>query len=248
MHNFLPALVAYCIVAVAVAVGFLLLVVVRARDRGHKAFPAGTPAYGTEPSRLKPAESTKYAAEQALLKRANTTMYEAEQSLLTPAERSFFGVLRQAVMGEYYICPKVRLADIIRPASQASRSGWQTAFNRISAKHVDFAICNPTDLAVLGVIELDDRTHRRFERGFRDDTVDAALSGAGIHVIRVQAKEYYSQPAVRDLVLNSLKRAAEEPDSTYSQRLPAGGERARHQLALNLADQGRRTPDRPFAL
>lgn len=191
MHNFVPALVAYCIVAVVVAVGFLLLVVVRARDRGHKAFLAGTPAYETEPPQLTPAETAKY---------------EAEPSLLTPTERSFFGVLHQAIGPEYYICPKVRLADIIRPAKQSSRSGWQTAFNRISGKHVDFVICNPADLGIVGVIELDDRTHRRFERGFRDSTVDVVLSAAGVQVIRIRASEFYSQVEVRSRVLSALRQ------------------------------------------
>jgi hypothetical protein len=235
VHSLLPILFVYCIVAVVVTVG-LLLVAVSRRDQGHKAFAAETRTYETELSPPKPADTTKHEAKPALLKRADTTEYEAEASLLTPAERSFFGVLRQALMGEYYICPKVRLADIIRPASQSSRSGWQTAFNRISAKHVDFAICSPNDLSVVGVIELDDRTHRRFERGFRDSTVDAALSGAGIPVIRVQASEYYSQPAVRDLVLNSLKRPAEPPANISSQRLSAGGKGARRQLTPNLAN------------
>ena len=85
--------------------------------------------------------------------------YEAVPALLTPAERSFFGVLQQALSSEYQIFAKVRLADIVRPVRNPSRSGWQSAFNRIIGKHVDFVLCDSAHLGVVGVIELDDRTH-----------------------------------------------------------------------------------------
>jgi hypothetical protein len=40
--------------------------------------------------------------------------YESYDSLLSPAERSFFGVLQQALQGEFTPLAKVRLADILR--------------------------------------------------------------------------------------------------------------------------------------
>lgn len=199
------------IVVVVVVVGLLLVRVIRPRDQGRDGIAAGTSSYGTEPSLLASAQTTKCEAEPSLLTSAEITKYEAEPSLLTPTERSFFGVLQQALGPEYYICPKVRLADIIRPARQPTRSGWQSAFNRISAKHVDFAICSSTDLAVVGVIELDDRTHRRFERGFRDGGVDAALSTAGLPVIRISAREFYSRAALKTQVLGALRRPSAAP-------------------------------------
>ncbi|MGA9453526.1 MAG: DUF2726 domain-containing protein, partial [Verrucomicrobiia bacterium] len=81
--------------------------------------------------------------------------YEAVPALLTPAERSFFGVLQQALGSDYHVFAKVRLADIVRPVRNPSRSGWQSAFNRITGKHVDFVLCDPARLGVVGVIELD---------------------------------------------------------------------------------------------
>jgi hypothetical protein len=126
--------------------------------------------------------------------------YEAVPALLTPAERSFFGVLQQAVATDYQIFAKVRLADIVRPVRNPSRSGWQSAFNRISGKHVDFVLCDPSRLGVVAVIELDDRTHERFERGVRDGLVDSALAEAGIPVLRVSARQSYSPAQVRQQV------------------------------------------------
>jgi hypothetical protein len=126
--------------------------------------------------------------------------YEAVPEFLSPAERSFFGVLQQAVASEYQIFAKVRLADIVRPARNPSRSGWQSAFNRITGKHVDFVLCEPARLRVVAVIELDDRTHERFERGIRDDLVDSALANAGIPVLRVSARQAYSPAQIREQV------------------------------------------------
>jgi hypothetical protein len=102
--------------------------------------------------------------------------YEAVPALLSPAERSFFGVLQQAVSSDYLIFAKVRLADIVRPIQSPSRNGWQSAFNRITGKHVDFILCDSLHLEVLAVIELDDKTHQRFDRGTRDGLVDSCVS------------------------------------------------------------------------
>lgn len=126
--------------------------------------------------------------------------YEAIPALLTPAERSFFGVLQQALASDYQIFAKVRLADIVRPIRSPSRSGWQSALNRITGKHVDFVLCDPSSLGVVAVIELDDWTHERFERGVRDGLVDAALADARIPVLRVAARQSYSPVQIREQV------------------------------------------------
>ncbi len=126
--------------------------------------------------------------------------YEGVPEFLSPAERSFFGVLQQAVASEYQIFAKVRLADIIRPARNPSRSGWQSAFNRITGKHVDFVLCEPARLRVIAVIELDDRTHEKLERGIRDGFIDSALGDARIPVLRVSARQAYSPVQIREQV------------------------------------------------
>jgi len=133
--------------------------------------------------------------------------YEAV-ALLTPAERSFFGVLQQAVASDYQIFAKVRLADIVRPVRSSSRSRWQSAFNRITGKHVDFVLCDSERLSVVGVIELDDSTHARFERGVRDSLVDSALADAGIPVLRISARQCYAPAQIREQI-ESLFRSHE---------------------------------------
>jgi hypothetical protein len=135
-------------------------------------------------------------------------IYEAVP-LLTPAEQSFFGVLQQATGPGYKIFAKVRLADVVHPVRNASRSGWQSAFNRITGKHVDFVLCHAQTLCVLAAIELDDRTHQRFERGIRDSLVDAALADASIPVLRVQAAHAYSLAQIRQQIESLIRPPAQ---------------------------------------
>jgi hypothetical protein len=91
---------------------------------------------------------------------ADEFSYEKRAPLFSPAERSFFGVLSQAVNDRAVDFEKVRVADVLSPSKGMSRSNWQKAFNRISAKHFDYVICSPDTLSVLAVIELDAQGRR----------------------------------------------------------------------------------------
>ena len=126
--------------------------------------------------------------------------YERRDPLFSPAERSFLGVLEQIVGKEYRVIGKVRMADIIRPRKGLSGSAWRSALNRITSKHVDFAVCDPRTLQVVGVIELDDSSHDRTDRQRRDKFVDAALSSAGVPLVRIPAQRAYTPAEVRQRV------------------------------------------------
>jgi hypothetical protein len=126
--------------------------------------------------------------------------YQKQPTLLSPAERSFFGVLQQTVSADYVVFAKIRLADIVRPASNLSRSAWFTAFNPTTGKHVDFVLCDRASVNVLAAIELDDSSHESFERGFRDYLVDSALKDAGIPMLRVQVQQSYSPAQLRQQI------------------------------------------------
>ena len=127
-------------------------------------------------------------------------VYEPYSSILTPAERSFFGVLEHALGEQQRLFAKVRLADVIRPAPNPSRSGYQSALNRITSKHVDFVLCDRATLKILAAIELDDKSHSGFERGFRDTFLAEALSSAGIPLVRFSARHSYSTNELRDKI------------------------------------------------
>jgi len=131
--------------------------------------------------------------------------FEARTPLFSPAERSFYGVLEQALGSDYRVLGKVRLGDIVKPAKGLSNSKRTTANNKLHQKHVDFVICNSADLSLVGVVELDDQSHNREDRAKRDEFVDEALTGAKIPVVHIAAKNGYALPEVRAKLAAAFK-------------------------------------------
>ena len=126
--------------------------------------------------------------------------YVAAKGLLSPAERAFFVVLQRAVGGEFQLFAKVRVGDIlqVRPGVEGKRR--YAAFGRISSKHADFVACDARTFAVVGVIELDDRSHAREDRRKRDEFFDGAMRVAGVPVLRVPVQRTYAATELREAV------------------------------------------------
>jgi len=133
-----------------------------------------------------------------------TLPYEKQPYLFTPAERSFLGVLEQAVGNEFRIMGKVRLGDIVKVKAGLDNKARQSAFNKIQSKHVDFVACDPNDLSVQFVIELDDKSHEREDRQDRDAFVDRVMEAAGIPIIHFPAKRAYAIQDIRDTLTAKL--------------------------------------------
>lgn len=132
--------------------------------------------------------------------------YEKAGPLLTPAERSFYGVLDQAVDGQR-VFAKVRLGDLLDVVRGTPRP--RVYRNKIDRKHVDFVLCNARTLVPELVIELDDRSHDRLDRQERDAFVDAALEAAGLPILHVAAKRAYIPTELRALLTSRLTGASD---------------------------------------
>lgn len=207
------------LVLLAFAVCFVLATARRANPRSSAPSPT-EPAASPFPPVNHPSRS--FAPSSTVRVPTLRHAYEPQTNLLTPAERSFFGVLEQVTARDYRLFAKVRLADVVRPARCSSRSERQSALNRIVGKHLDFVLCEPASFRIIAVIELDDKSHKRFERGFRDSLVDAALAEAGIPILRVAASHAYSINRLREEVARALQpqgapaRSEAEVASGYS--------------------------------
>lgn len=102
--------------------------------------------------------------------------------LLTANEQSQYDRLQSTASKlRLTLFTKVRLADIISPIDGAKK--WQTLFNKIQSKHVDFLMCDRRMKPVC-VIEIDDRSHDKDDRKQRDKFVDFILKDVGIPTIR----------------------------------------------------------------
>ena len=132
---------------------------------------------------------------------------------LSPAEKNFLKALDAAIGSKYRVFTKVRVADIISP-SAGDKPSWQTRFNRISAKHVDFLLCGLGDGEPVCAVELDDRTHSASSRADRDDFLNHALHSAGIPIARFQVSRTYSGVEIEaniDSATSKAPKAAQTP-------------------------------------
>lgn len=127
-----------------------------------------------------------------------TYPFQRRKHLLSAAERSFYEVLRRVVGGRFNLFLKVRLADIVYV--ERGTGQWQSHFNRIQSKHVDFLLCDAKLIAPMTVIELDDSSHDREDRKSRDKVVDAVCKAAGLRVIRIRAQRAYSPESLRTML------------------------------------------------
>ena len=134
--------------------------------------------------------------------------FENRKELFSPAERSFYGVLQQALEESFVIFGKVRLGDVIEPARGLGRNLNQRALNKINRKHLDFVICRTEDLSLVAAVELDDSSHQRKDRADRDVFVDNALKSAGIPMVRFAAKRTYELAEVKTKLATSLSFSA----------------------------------------
>ena len=156
------------------------------------------------------------------------TSFEAA-ALFSPAERSFLGVLDQALSQQYRIMGKVRLADIIKVKSGVQRSTRQTGFNKIQSKHVDFVACDLATLAVKFAIELDDASHSEPKRQERDDFLNKAMKDARIPIYHFSAKRTYTLQEIQKAIV------ATKPVGTSG---PINSQKTQGNLSSNERDIG----------
>lgn len=103
-------------------------------------------------------------------------------NLLTEREYKFFKVLKViAERNNLNVLMKIRLADLVKVSDNVPKSEFYKYFNKISAKHIDFALIDETK--VIALIELDDSTHNRRDRIERDNFVNETVIKCGYKIL-----------------------------------------------------------------
>lgn len=105
--------------------------------------------------------------------------------LLTKKEWAFYRALKP-ITDKYnlHILAKVRLADLVEVKKGLNNSQYSKAFNKIKAKHIDFVLARPKNLAILCAIELDDKSHEDINRQQRDFFLDKVCETIKLPIIR----------------------------------------------------------------
>ena len=122
-------------------------------------------------------------------------MFE-RRPLLTKAEMHFSEALEKAVCPQYRVYSQVSLSALVKVKAD-NRSTWQSAFNSVSRKYVDFVLVDPLTMEVKKVIELDDSSHEQTRRQSRDELVDSILAQVGIPIVHCKVQSSYDPPALR---------------------------------------------------
>jgi len=133
--------------------------------------------------------------------------YKLNACFLTAPEATFFRVLLPiASENNFYVFAKPRIADFVSVTLERYVKGsqWQTYFNKIAMKHIDFLLCDKDFKPVLG-FEVDDSTHSRKDRVERDDFVDKIYSTIGLKVVHVS--EMNDHDKIKQIIMASFPTA-----------------------------------------
>lgn len=130
--------------------------------------------------------------------------YELNPSVLTRAEQKFYASLKKVVGEKYQILIKTRLADIFKTKDG---SGYYAALNKITAKHIDFLLCEPDSFEPILGIELDGSSHKRSDRKDRDAFVNRLFEQAEMSLLRVPVTGQYPAEELRDKIAGILREA-----------------------------------------
>jgi anti-sigma B factor antagonist len=136
--------------------------------------------------------------------------YRPAAAVLNPEEHHFYEVLCRAIRPEYLVFPKVRFGAIVNPCRGRISRLRHEFFSCMGVNQVDFVTCDPHDLTVTGVIELDgDGTHHAFDLdNIRHRFFEAALDSAQIPLMRFEAGKEYSTEVLRQQILATLNRTS----------------------------------------
>ena len=137
----------------------------------------------------------------AFWRRKRPYKYKSIENIFTNTERHFYFKLNDAIDGRYHIFAKVRVADAITPDEK--KDHWQSAFNKIKAKHFDYILCDD-DLNIIAAIELDDSSHQRPDRIERDIFLNKACRSAGLPLIRFRTNQDYLPSQIYKTIKKSI--------------------------------------------
>ena len=140
----------------------------------------------------------------------DTGSYEKKTAVFTPAERSFLGVLDQALGVDYRVFGKVSLADLFQVKKGLDKKKRAGAFNRIQSKHVDFVVCKASDLMPILLIELDDKSHQTARATRKDRFLNEITTATDTALLRITAKSNYSQQEIIQQMTPHLRRPGDE--------------------------------------
>ena len=137
-----------------------------------------------------------------------------KKPLLTDNEYNFYRYLAP-IADKYGFCilSKVRIADLVEPTANIykERSEYFHHFGKIKSKHIDFVLCDPNNLNVKLLIELDDKSHETTHGIERDKLVEEVYADAGYRLLRVYTPKLLEEKICRALDIKEEYKIKKTP-------------------------------------
>lgn len=129
------------------------------------------------------ASALLFSAWQKFQARRPPGLYK-EKALLTPNEIEFYLRLQRA-LPKHIVLTQVSMGALLQPriSSRSDNKEFFRVRSKFAQKIVDYVVCD-RELAVLAIIELDDRTHN----SLKDAERDAMLKEAGYRTLRFESR------------------------------------------------------------
>lgn len=118
---------------------------------------------------------------------AHGAFWVRQEQLMTDREIHFMqGLFRMVDMRRWYLCPQVRVADIVEISPRVRNRGrtWWKLFHMAAQWHCDVVIVDRRSFRVVAAVELDDASHLKMRRQRRDILLEEVLRQAGIPLLR----------------------------------------------------------------
>jgi uncharacterized protein DUF2726 len=125
--------------------------------------------------------------------------------LLNSSEKILFHSLSKIVNNNLYVCPKVRIADIVTTNFDESDKDFWKYQAPINQKHVDFLICDKKTFSPILAIELDGGSHNDPDRIKRDSLVDSVFATANIPILHLKSQNFYNQENLKIQIFAAIK-------------------------------------------
>lgn len=112
------------------------------------------------------------------------------KAILTNNEIEFYNRMVSALPG-YVVLAQVAMGAVIQPRTSDPKEYMRKRIH-FSQKIIDFVVCEPGDLKIIAIVELDDVTHDPE----KDAKRDKMLSGAGYKLIRWHSRNKPDRAAI----------------------------------------------------
>lgn len=127
----------------------------------------------------------------------------ARTGLMSLEEHHFFDLLSEAEKEHHYVFPKVALAQLVE-AREGGPVHWRGGLGTMA---VDFAILDPHDLRIIGVVDVQEDEGKLTKEAVKaKEQMDKVIEGLSIPVLRIRASEQHTVDSLRRVIRETFPR------------------------------------------